>query len=70
MSWRVRIWCRDCAGDGDEQGCFGGGSEVLDEEFETEEQARDFGYAKTRGVPWEFQVFQKVPGLKDRRSNQ
>ena len=23
----IRVWCRDCSGD-DEQGCFGGGSEL------------------------------------------
>lgn len=66
MGFLIRVWCDDCSGDNDEQGCFGGGSElkgkpgvtVLDEDvlFDTREEAEEFGWDFTRGPPWSFEV--------------
>ena len=39
--FQVVVWCESCAGD--DEGCFGGASEVIGEAFETREQAEKAG---------------------------
>jgi hypothetical protein len=56
--FQVRLSCRDCTGE-DEQGCFEGGTELLNdgEQFDTRELAAAAGIAAIRGVgPWHFEV--------------
>ena len=64
MSFRVRLWCRDCTGS-DDRGCFDGGTEIVSEpsnwqtvkRFTTLREAVDAGYEETRDCgPWEFDV--------------
>ena len=63
----IRVWCRDCSGDNDEWGCFGGGSELDGNgrtdngfgdpiPFATYAEAEAHGYKITRGPPWDFEV--------------
>lgn len=64
MSWRVRVWCRDCCGE-DPQGCFGGSDSWIEsddltsdapKEFATREEAEAAGDEYTKGPPWDFEV--------------
>jgi hypothetical protein len=62
MSYRVRLWCRDCTGE-DPQGCFDGGSELLESplgvvaDYGTEEEAEAAGRQAVRNCgPWEYEV--------------
>jgi hypothetical protein len=38
MKYRYEIWCKDCR-DSDSMGCFGGGTELSEETFETADEA-------------------------------
>ena len=58
--WKVRVWCRDCGNGQDPQGCFDGGHEVLDDTFETEDQAEDAGADYCNGPPWDWETFQEA----------
>ena len=55
--WKVRVWCKECGFEQDPMGCFEGGSEVLDEVFDTKEAAEDIGADYGKGAPWDFEVF-------------
>ena len=52
MSWRLRIWCNDCSGGQDPQGCFDGGTSTSDEVFATKAEAEWFGAREYTG-PWD-----------------
>ncbi|GCE14184.1 hypothetical protein [Tengunoibacter tsumagoiensis] len=55
MKYRYRLFCDDCTGD--EHGCFGGGSELSEEIFDTTSEAFDAGHAATEScAPWGFIV--------------
>jgi hypothetical protein len=57
MKYKVEIWCNDCTGT-DPMGCFDGGSEFVDKEFESEEDAVEHGWNEIENVgPWEFRVY-------------
>jgi hypothetical protein len=57
MTWRVRVWCRCC--DEDAYGCFGGGSEILEDRFETKVAAEEHGWRFCQGPPWSFEAFEE-----------
>lgn len=52
MAWRLRIWCNDCSGGQDPQGCFEGGESTSDEVFATRVEAEWFGMNTVTG-PWD-----------------
>lgn len=59
--YSVIIWCSDC--EGDEYGCFAGGSETITidpdtgRSIETAERADEIGYLKTKDVAaWRYEV--------------
>jgi hypothetical protein len=63
----IRVWCRDCGGGEDPQGCFDGGYELVGNgsedhgfgapiPFATFDEAEAHGYKITRGPPWDFEV--------------
>jgi hypothetical protein len=59
----IRVWCRDCSGDNDEYGCFGGSTELrgrdgceAQEPFATLDEAKAYGHKFTMGPPWEYEV--------------
>lgn len=56
MKYHYRIWCNDCRGI-DPQGCFDGGIEDDDEQFDTPEDAWKAGDKETKACGmWEFEV--------------
>ena len=56
MTFRIRVWCKDCGGGQDPMGCFGGESELSDEVYETREEAAAAGEKECREPPWDFKV--------------
>ena len=50
------LWCPDCMGDHDTQGCFGGGTELQEKTFDTLPEAVNYGWEITEDVIWEFYV--------------
>lgn len=60
----IRVWCRGCASDNDEHGCFCGGTELRGQDgaesevpFATKEDAWAAGWKFVLGgVPYEFEV--------------
>ena len=64
MTYRVRLYCRDCTGI-DPMGCFDGGTELLESdtrpfiirEFDSTGAASAAGARATTGAaPWEYEV--------------
>lgn len=56
--FRVRVWCHDCGYGQDPDGCFGGESELYDEEYETLEEAEvaKLKHSLDMGSPWEYEI--------------
>jgi len=40
--YRYRVWCQECHGE-DPEGCFGGGTELSEEAFDTWDKANNAG---------------------------
>jgi hypothetical protein len=59
VTWRLRIWCRDCGDGMDPMGCFNGGAEVTDDSYETKAAAEAAGWEVCSGPPWAFEVFEE-----------
>jgi len=59
VKWKVRVWCNDCGFGQDPMGCFEGGSEVLDEVFETVEVAEDAGSDYCKCSTWDFELLEE-----------
>lgn len=55
--FRLEVWCLDCAGE-DFEGCFEGGTEILDEFFSTPDEAIEQGWKRQPNAthPWRFRV--------------
>lgn len=56
--WRCRVYCPDCQGDMDDDGCFSGLSELSEESFATREEAEVQGRAYVANTIWKFDVEQ------------
>ena len=54
--FQVVVWCESCRGD--DEGCFGGASEVIGEAFETREQAEKAGAHYCFDLPYHYRVEQ------------
>ena len=59
----IRVWCRECSGDADAYGCFGGETELMGrdgceavEPFDTIAEADAEGHRFTDCLPWDFEV--------------
>ena len=53
--FRVRIYCPDCTGE-DMGGCFDGGTKLLDDIFETREQAEKAGDEYVDDSIWNYEI--------------
>ncbi|WP_024275415.1 hypothetical protein [Hyphomicrobium sp. 802] len=54
--YRVVVWCESCRGD--DEGCFGGSSEVIGAQFETWEEAEKAGAHYCFDLPYRYRVEQ------------
>lgn len=54
MAFRVRVWCNACRDD--EEGCFGGGSAILDGYFETREEAHSAAVEYCGNLPYGYRI--------------
>lgn len=57
--YRIRLSCHDCTGQ-DFQGCFDGGTELVDETFETVEAANAYAESKDWSGPWEWEIEEEI----------
>jgi hypothetical protein len=54
--FQVVVWCEACRGD--DEGCFGGTSEVIGEAFDTREDADRAGAHYCTDLPYQYRVQQ------------
>lgn len=54
--FRVIVWCDACRGD--EEGCFGGGYELIGSSYETREDAERAGTEYCGALPYSYRVEQ------------
>ncbi|MBS0269664.1 MAG: hypothetical protein JSS54_11875 [Proteobacteria bacterium] len=52
--FRVVVWCESCRGD--DEGCFGGGNEVIQGAFESFEAAEQAGQHYCAGLPYQYRI--------------
>lgn len=52
--FRVVVWCESCRGD--DEGCFGGGNEVIDGAFESQEDAERAGVHYCSDLPYQYRI--------------
>lgn len=52
--FRVVVWCQSC--NGDEEGCFGGGTGLLDGAFESWEDADKAGVRYCAKLPYQYRI--------------
>lgn len=56
--YKITIWCDACSFGQDSQGCFGGGSEDIDQTFETREEAENYAEENDLGLaPRNYDIF-------------
>jgi hypothetical protein len=56
MAFRVRVWCNACRDD--DEGCFGGGSAILDGYFETRDEAHKAAAEYCGNLPYGYRIEQ------------
>lgn len=55
--FRVVVWCESCRGD--DEGCFGGATEVIGAAFESREEAEKAGAHYCSDLPYRYRVEQE-----------
>lgn len=57
--FRVVVWCESCRGD--DEGCFGGGNEVIQGAFESFEAAEQAGLHYCADLPYQYRIVHAGP---------
>jgi hypothetical protein len=61
--FRVVVWCESCRGD--DEGCFGGGNELIDGAFESWEAAERAGVRYCSDLPYQYRIVHDYPFVQD-----